>query len=697
MDPRVRFHRRGRVAIVTVDNPPVNALSRGVPRGVIEALEEGATDPGIVALVLVGAGRTFIAGADIREFGQPRDPEEPDLRDMIAAIERCPKPVVAAMHGTALGGGLEAALGCHWRVGTASSHYGFPEVRIGLLPGAGGTQRAPRLIGVKAALEMCLSGDFVSSARALELGLIDAEVPADLVAGAATFAEKKAQEPDALRRVRDMKVDTAGLSADFFDEWRRKIAPKTRGLLSPSLIVDCIEIATKTEIDEGLKEERKLFERCLESPQSKALIHVFFAERAAAKVHGITRDTPVHDIHHGAVVGAGTMGHGIAMCFANAGIPVVLMDNAREALERGTAAIRSSYQRAVERGRLTPEEMGERLGRIEQGLALEAVREADIVVEAVVEDLALKRELFAKLSRLCRPNAIFATNTSTLSVNAIAAAAARPERVIGTHFFSPAHVMRLIETVRGAKTAPETVATVMALARRLGKLPVVVGVCPGFVGNRMLYAYQRQAFFLVEEGALPEQVDGALTAFGLAMGPFAMNDMAGLDVGYRARKADVARHPQGWRYSRIADLLCEMGRLGQKSGKGWYRYEEGSRKPQPDPEVVALIEAESKALKLKRRAVPDEEIVERCLHALVNEGAKILEEGIAERASDIDLIWINGYGFPAWRGGPMFYADSLGLDRVYEAVRQLSEQYGEWWEPAPLLQQLAEAGRKFNE
>jgi len=696
MDPRVKVERRRAVALITLDNPPVNALSRGIAGAVIEAVKAAEADPALSAIVLTGAGKSFTGGADIREFGETPDPNEPDLRAMIRALEGAKKPVVAALRGNVLGGGLETALGCHWRLGTPEARYGFPEVKIGLLPGAGGTQRAPRLIGVAPALELCLSGEFIDSKRALSLGLIDREVAGDLLEEAVAWAAAKGGKADGVRRVRDMRVDTSGLAPGFFAAERAKLAAKTRGLMSPALIVDCLEIATQTPIDEGLARERDLFEQCRTSPQSRALIHVFFAERAAGKVKGVGPDTPAREIARAGVVGAGTMGGGIAMCFASAGIPVTLVEANEDALAHGLATIHKNYERSRLRGRLSEGEMHQRLARIAGSTALESLRDADVVIEAVFEELALKQEIFRKLGALCRKDAILATNTSTLDVDAIAAVTSRPERVVGTHFFSPANVMRLLETVRGAQTSPETLAAVLKLGRRIGKLPVVVGVCDGFVGNRMLYPYLRQAYFLIEEGALPEEVDRALVDFGLAMGPFAMNDLAGLDVGYRVRKAQAATRPKNWRYARLPDKLVEAGRFGQKNGRGWYRYEVACREPKPDAEVRDLILAESAALGIERRKVGEAEIIERCLFALINEGAKILEEGIAERASDIDLIWINGYGLPAWRGGPMFYADTLGLERVNGAVARYDEQFGEWWAPAPLLKRLTEAGKRFN-
>ncbi|MCZ6720472.1 MAG: 3-hydroxyacyl-CoA dehydrogenase NAD-binding domain-containing protein [Proteobacteria bacterium] len=695
MSAPVRFERCRGVGVITVDNPPVNALSTGIPDGIMEHLRRGFDDPAIAALVLIGAGRTFIAGADIREFGKPRDPEAATLRDLIELLEGAAKPVVAAMHGNALGGGLEAALGCNYRVGSPGTRYGFPEVKIGLLPGAGGTQRAPRLIGVEPALEMIVSGDFVASQRALSLGLIDAELEGDLREDAIAFAERAAAERTSHPRIGSPPADRSKLSEGYFEDYRAKIAPRARGLFSPFLCIDCVEFATELPLPEGLQCERELFEQCLASPQSKALIHAFFAERAAAKVPGLPKGLAGRPIAKAGVVGAGTMGGGIAMCFANAGIPVHLVETSEEALAKGLATVHRNYERSVAKGRLSEEKMAERRDLMTSGLSLGELKDVDIVIEAVFEEMDIKIRIFEELDRVCKPGAVLATNTSSLDVNEIASATRRPEAVIGTHFFSPANVMRLLETVRGGKTSDETIAAVMALAKRIGKTGVLVGVCDGFVGNRMLYGYLREANFLIEEGAFPHQVDEALVEFGMAMGPFGINDLAGLDVGYRVRKRQAASRPKHLRYSKIGDTICEMGRHGQKTGKGWYRYEPGNRTPLRDPEIEALIVEESKALGIARREVGAEEIVERCIYPLINEGAKILEEGIALRASDIDVVWINGYGFPRWCGGPMFHADSVGLGKVYEAVCRYHESQGPYWEPAALLKRLAGEGKNF--
>jgi len=693
----VRYEKKNGVAVVTVDNPPVNALSVGVPDGIVEALAVGMADPEVTAFVLRGGGRTFIAGADIREFGKPRPPGAKTIFDVITAAEAAGKPIVAAIHGTALGGGLEVALGCHWRVGVAGSQYGLPEVKIGILPGAGGTQRLPRLIGVEPALGLIVSGDFVPSDRALALGIIDAIVP-DLEDGAIDFARRVVAEKRPLRRIRDMTDRLGDVPAGLFDGYRKSIARQARGLFSPWRCIECVEAAASLPFDQGLKRERELFEQCLASPQSKALMYFFFAEREVSKIPDVPRDTPTRPIKRAAVVGAGTMGGGIAMSFANAGIPVTVVEATQDALDRGLAVVSDNYAGSVSRGRIAQAAMDKALGLMSGTLDLDAVRDADIVIEAVFEDMDVKKDLFGRLDAVCRPGAILATNTSTLDVNEIAAATSRPEMVIGTHFFSPANVMRLLEIVRGDKTGVETVATTMALARALRKVGVLVGVCDGFVGNRMLARYMRQALVLLEEGALPRQVDRALYEFGLAMGPFAMMDLAGNDVEWRIRKHREKTQPRrtDQRVSPLPDLICERGRFGQKTGAGWYRYEKGDRTPIPDPEVERLIVETSAKSGIARREIGDDEILARCLYPLINEGAKILEEGLALRPGDIDVIWVTGYGFPSYRGGPMFHADTIGLARLADEMNRLAEAHGADFAPAGLITRLAAQGKGFS-
>jgi 3-hydroxyacyl-CoA dehydrogenase len=693
----VRYERRQGIGIITVDNPPVNALSRAVRQGLVDALMQGLGDGEAKALVVIGAGRTFIAGADIREFGKPLEP--PDLNFVVAGLETAGKPVIAALHGTALGGGLEVALGCHYRVALPSAQVGLPEVKLGLLPGAGGTQRLPRLIGAKAALDMITTGDFVRAGKAKELGIIDEIVEGDLLAGALGFAESAVRRGTAGRRIRerDDKIAEARGNSAVFAEYRAALKRRARGQEAPLRCLDAVEAAVTLPFEQGLKREREIFQELYTSTQSRALIHAFFAEREAMSIPDIAADTVTRAVKTAAVIGAGTMGGGIAMNFANAGIPVTVVETTAEALERGLGIVRANYAATVAKGRLDPGAMDKRLGLIKGTLDLAAVKDADFIVEAVFEEMAVKKEVFARLDKLAKPGAILATNTSSLDVNAIARETARPQDVIGTHFFSPANVMRLLEIVRGAKTGKDVIATTMRLARSIGKVPVLVGVCDGFVGNRMIFQYSREAEFLLEEGALPWQIDQALTDWGFAMGPFAMSDMAGNDVGWRIRKQQAASRPNDRRYSHLADRICEKGRYGQKTGAGWYRYEKGSRTPLPDPEVERLILAESQRLGLVRRPISDEEIVKRTIYALVNEGAKILAEGIALRSGDIDVIYLTGYGFPAWRGGPMFYADTLGLDNVHADVMRFHEAHGFFWRPAPLLEKLAREGKRFGD
>jgi 3-hydroxyacyl-CoA dehydrogenase len=692
----VDFAKRGAIGVITVNNPPVNALSVGVPEGIVAALEKGIADDTVAALVLVGGGRTFIAGADISEFFNPPAKRDKTIHDVIAALESSPKIVVAGVHGTALGGGLEVALGCHYRCGVADARFGLPEVKLGLLPGAGGTQRLPRLIGAEAALPLIASGDFVPADRALELGIIDLIVQGDIESGAVDYAQKLVDDGKPLRKVRDLAAKPPA-KASFWDDFAKSIERRARGELAPFNIIACVRAAVELPFDEGITRERALFRDCHQSEQARGLIHLFFAERTASKIPDVPRETPIGAMDKVAVIGAGTMGGGIAMNFLNAGIPVTLVETDQAALDRGLATIRRNYEASAAKGRMSAGDVEARMALLAPTLRLEDAGEADIVIEAVFEEMDVKKDVFAKLDRVAKPGAVLATNTSTLDINEIAAATSRPEQVIGTHFFSPANVMRLLENVRGAKSSKETVATVMAMAKRIGKVAVLVGVCDGFVGNRMLAHYLRQAYALLLEGALPQQVDKALYDFGLAMGPFAMSDLAGLDVGWRIRKRRMAEQGSNESEAPIEDKLAEMGRFGQKTGAGWYLYEDGSRTPKPDPEVEQMIAAESEALGVARRDISDAEIVERCMFQLVNEGAHILEEGIALRAGDIDVVYANGYGFPRHRGGPMFYADRLGLKPVYDAVSRYHDAHGEAWRPAPLLARLAGEGKTFND
>ncbi len=698
MSNSVDFSKHGAIGVVTVNNPPVNALSQAVRQGIVEGLDKGLADDEVKAIVVIAAGRTFMAGADITEFGKPL--ASPDLNTVIERLEDSPKPVIAALHGTALGGGLEVALGCHFRCAAAAAKVGLPEVKLGILPGAGGTQRLPRLVGARAALEMIVSGDPIPAARAAALGIVDEVVGDDLLAGAIAFAEKVLVEKRLIRRVRDIddKVAADRGNDALFADFRKSIERRARGYFAPFKCIESVRNAVDLPFEEGLRKERELFVECMASPQSGGLIHAFFAERQVNKIPDVPRDTPLRPIGKAAVIGAGTMGGGIAMNFANASIPVTILEMSREALDRGLGIIARNYENTVRKGRLSQAKMDQRMALLTGTLDYDDLGDADIVIEAVFEEMAIKREVFGRLDAVCKPEAILATNTSTLDVNEIAAATTRPESVIGLHFFSPANVMRLLEEVRGEKTAKDVIATCMALAKTIRKVGVLVGVCDGFVGNRMLAPYLREAGFLLEEGALPQQVDRVIYDFGMAMGPFAMADLAGNDVGWRIRKGQAATRPSHLRYSPIADRICEIGRFGQKTGAGWYRYEPGNRVPQPDPEVEKIIVETSKELGIERREIDDQEILERCLYPLINEGARILEEGIALRPGDIDIIWLNGYGFPPYRGGPMFHADQIGLKAVHEAICRYRDAHGaDFWTPSPLLERLAGEGKGFDD
>ena len=691
----VEYSQQGSVAVLTVDNPPVNALSVAVRQGLVESVERAVADPAIAAIVVIGKGRTFIAGADIREFGKP--PQPPRLVAAIAALESSPKPVIAAIDGVALGGGLEVALGCHFRIASPRAQMGLPEVRIGIVPGAGGVERLPRLIGIAPALKMIVSGEPVRAARAAELGIVDTVVEDDLLEAAVTFAERAVRRQLPLRRLSQVPIATSnGDWRTLLAEARATAAKQNRGQISPQRAIDCLENAITLPFDEALAATSKIIGELIPSEQAKALRYAFFSEREAAKVPDIDQTVAARPIASAAVIGAGTMGAGIAMCFADVGIPVRILESSTEALDKGLARIDSLYEEMVQKGRIRAEDKAKRLSFIGKAPDYGAIADADIVIEAAFEDMAVKREVFAKLDAHCKPEAILASNTSTLDVDEIARATQRPESVIGLHFFSPANVMRLLEIVRGAKSAKDVVATSQWLAKRIGKVGVVCGVCHGFVANRSRGPLTREAAFLVDEGATPQQVDKVLYDFGMPMGPFAVADLAGIDVGWRVRRSLDATRPKDQRYSPTADRLYELGRYGQKTAKGWYRYEPGSRTPQPDPEVEAAILQSSRDQGITRRPISDEEILARCLYAAVNEGAKILDEGIALRASDIDVMWLYGFGFPRWRGGPMFHADSVGLAKVYEAVSGFHREHGALWTPSPLLQRLAESGGSFT-
>ena len=691
MSEVVRFTREGEIGVITVANPPVNALSQPVRAGLKAAVETGLADAAVQAMVLICDGATFIAGADIREFGKPL--AEPSLVPVIDTMERADKPIVAAIHGTALGGGLEVALGCHYRVAVASARVGLPEVNLGLLPGAGGTQRLPRLVGAEKALDLMVQGSHVPAAEAHKLGILDELVEGDLKAGALAFARRVLAEKRGVKRASERAV--APVAADFFANYEAGIARRLRGFKAPFHIIKAVEAAATLPFAEGMKREAKLFQELMSSSESRAQRHVFFAEREVAKVPGLPKDVAQREIKSAAVIGAGTMGGGIAMNFANAGIPVTLLELNREALDRGLAVVRRNYEATASKGRLTAADVERRMGLIRPTTDYADIAQADLVIEAVFENMDVKKEVFRKLDAVCKPGAILATNTSTLDVDEIASVTQRPQDVIGMHFFSPANVMRLLENVRGRKTADDVIATVMNLSRRIGKIGALVGVCDGFVGNRMLHQRTREAMFLVEEGAKPEQIDKVLYDFGFPMGPFAMADMAGLDVGYKVREERRKAGKVELRDSRWIDQIVEMGRHGQKTGAGIYRYQDG-RTPLPDPEIQALIARCAREAGVTQRAIGDQEILERCLYPMVNEGARILAEGIAARPLDIDIIWINGYGFPAYRGGPMFWADQIGLENIVAAYRRYAEQFGaHYWTPAPLLEKLAGEGKGF--
>jgi 3-hydroxyacyl-CoA dehydrogenase len=698
MSDLVQLTKQNDIAVITINNPPVNALSPGVPEGISEALDQIGKDDAVKAAVLIGGGRTFVAGADIKEFGKMTAGKKrgAGLLPLLLKIEDSTKPIIVAIHGTAFGGGLELAIAGHYRVAVSSAQVGQPEVKLGIIPGAAGTQRLPRLAGVAKAVEMCTTGNPATADEALRFGVIDKIIEGDLLTGAVAFAREVAGKPAPKTRERNAKLGNSSENTPVFSRARENATTKQRGLRAPLAAIDAIEAATTMPFAEGCQLEQKLFIECLFSDQSKSLIHVFFSEREVSKIPDVPRETPPIPIKSAAVIGAGTMGGGIAMVLANVGIPVLLKEADQAALDRGLATIQSNYANSVKRGRFTAQVAEERLQLVKPTLTYEGFASVDLVIEAAFEGMALKKEIFKDIDRVCKPNVILASNTSTLSIDEIAGATKRPESVIGMHFFSPANVMRLLEIVRGKATSKEVIASCIALSKKLGKVGVLVSNCRGFVGNRMFGPYRREAQFLVEEGAGIATVDKALTDFGMAMGPLATGDLAGLDVGWRIRKEYRHLEKPGIRQPFAEDKLCELGRYGQKTGGGWYKYD-ASRRATPDPMVDQLIHDWVAEAGIPQRQISAEEIADRCLYALVNEGARILEEGYALRASDIDIIYINGYGFPSYRGGPMWYADTVGLKQVYERVLKFHRQHGEIWEPAPLLKRLAEQGRAFAE
>ncbi|NUY02179.1 3-hydroxyacyl-CoA dehydrogenase NAD-binding domain-containing protein [Paraburkholderia youngii] len=685
------------VAVLTLNNPPVNGLGLSTRAGIVEGLDRAQNDSAIKAIVLTGAGKAFSGGADITEFNTPKATQEPTLATVIKAVEGSAKPVVAAIHSVAMGGGLELALGAHYRVAAAGAQIALPEVKLGILPGAGGTQRLPRAIGLEASLNMIVSGAPVLSEKLADSGLFDQVVanPAELSEAALAFAHKVGAQAGPHPKVRERKIEHPN-AAGFIQFARNSVAAIAKNFPAPHKCIDAVEAGVKDGFDKGLAFERECFIALVQTPESHALRHAFFGERAASKIPDVPSDTPVREINQVAVIGAGTMGGGIAMNFLNAGIPVTLLETKQEALDRGLATIRKNYEATVQKGKLKPEVMEQRLALLSPTLSYDDLKHADMIVEAVFEELGVKEQVFGRLDEVAKPGAILASNTSTLDVDKIAAFTKRPQDVVGMHFFSPANVMKLLEVVRGKETAKDVLATVMKLAKKIRKTAVVSGVCDGFIGNRMIEQYLRQALFMLEEGALPAQVDKAIEKFGFAMGPFRMSDLAGNDIGWAIRKRRYIEHPD-MHYSKIADRLCEMGRFGQKTGGGWYDYKAGDRTAYPSGVVNEMIVEYSKETHSERRTISDEEIVERLVFALVNEGAKILEEGIASKASDIDMVYLTGYGFPLYRGGPMLYADTVGLYNVERAIRRYAARpNGDAWKLAPSIAKLAAEGRGFN-
>ncbi len=699
MPDRIGVSQQGAVAVVQIDNPPVNALGRDVAAELAAAVRRLASDASVEALVVLGAGKTFVAGADLKDLEAAAwtGAEPPDFHELLALVEDCPKPVVMAIHGTALGGGLELAMAGHYRIASAAARLGLPEVNLGIVPGAEGTQRLPRLVGAQKAVEMCVSGRPIDAGDARRSGLVDAVVDGDLAHAAVAFARDAVRRgaPHPKSREREVMPAATAERAAILQQGRDTARRTRRNQEAPLAVLEALEAAASLPFAEGCRRERELSLASVRSEQGRALVHAFFAERGVSRVPGLPREAAAEAPRAVAVVGAGTMGAGIAMACANAGLEVSLSDVDAAAVERGLATIRRNYQSSIDRGRLSAESVAERLGRIRASVGYDGCEGAGLVIEAVFESLELKKRVFGEIDRRAPAGCVLASNTSTLDIDAIASATRRPEAVVGLHFFSPAHVMRLVEIVRGRATSPDVLKAALALAKRLGKVGVVVRNAAGFVGNRMMFPYMYEAQFLAEEGATPERIDRLLTDWGMAMGIFAVDDMGGLDVAWRIRKELGQFEEPGARRPLVADRLVELGRLGQKAGRGWFRYGD-DRKPIPDPEVVELIETVAKDAGIRRRDISDAEILERTLYALVNEGARALDEGVAQRAADIDVIYLTGYGFPGYRGGPMFYADSVGLGVIHERVAALHREHGERWAPAPLLSRLAAAGSSFR-
>jgi 3-hydroxyacyl-CoA dehydrogenase len=694
----VMYRQSGDVGVITINNPPVNALAKQVRLSIAELVALAQSDRAIRALVICGAGRNFCGGADIREFNTPDRAVRPMTRDLMNLIEASAKPVVAAIHGPTLGGGLELALGCHYRIVDSGAQLGLPEVHRGVIPGAGGTQRLPRLVGFRRGLEMITTGASVDADTALEIGLVDRVISdGDLIEHAVSYAAKLAEKQAGPRRVSEIDIDMGREDGEaVVAETRKKLEKTARGMEAPFRCLESVANTLTMSFEDGWTREAEISEIAVASVESRSLVHAFFAERQTSKIPDIPADITRRKIEKVAVLGAGTMGGGIAMSFANAGLAVLLIEASQENLERGLSRIEANYEATRKRGRLSDEDMAARMACITGAVDMGAVVDADLVIEAVFEEMEVKCAVFAELDRLARPGAILATNTSTLDVDEIAAVTSRPEDVLGMHFFSPANVMTLLEIVRAEKTAPDIIATVLDLSKTLGKTGVVVGVCDGFVGNRMLAPYFRQCDFLVEEGALPQDVDRVIETFGFRMGPFRVYDLAGLDISWAIEKRRAETRPADERFSPLLERICEQGRYGQKTGAGWYKYEDG-RTAVPDPEIEALLVARSEEMEITRRSISDEEILQRCVYSLINEGAKILEEGLAIRASDVDVVWLHGYGFPRWRGGPMFYADTVGLSEVAATLDRFHDAWGDKWKPADLLRELAEDKSSFGD
>ncbi len=694
---KVQYSVQGQVAVLQLDNPPLNTFGFEQRTDLADTLSKAAEDEQVRAIVLIGTDRAFSGGADITEFNTPKASQEPNLNTLSTIIEASPKPVIAAISGACMGGGLEIAMSCHFRVAKPDASLSQPEVKLGILPGGGGSQRLPRLAGLEVALNMIVSGNTVPAGMLKDSKLLDEIIPGDLKEGAIAFANKVIKENRPAKLARDRSVDYPNAEA-YLQFARNTVGVMSKGYPAPLKCVDAVAAAVSKPFDQGIALEAEYFLTLMYSPESRSLRNIFFGERAASKIPDVPEDTPTREIAKVAVIGAGTMGGGIAMAFLNAGLPVTIVETKQEALDHGIEVIRKNYEGSVKKGKLTPEKMEQVMGLLTPSLHMEDVKDADLIIEAVFEDMGVKESVFKKLDEVAKPGAILATNTSTLDLNQIASFTSRPQDVVGMHFFSPANIMKLLEVVRGKETGKDVLATIMKLSKKIKKTAVVSGVCDGFIGNRMIAQYANMAFSLIEQGATPAQVDRALEKWGMVMGPFRMSDLAGNDIGWAIRKHHYEMNPDMKKFV-IGDRLCEMGRFGQKTGAGWYRYEPGKRDPIPDPEVESLIENYRKEAGITPRKISDKEIVERCIYALVNEGARILEEGIAARASDIDIVYIYGYGFPPYRGGPMNYANQVGLYNVARRMRQFASeggQYADFWKPAALIEKLVADNKELR-